>query len=53
MIGAETTISPATKYQLQTSIRTSCNEQQDPSCEDKEVGEDISEFAHYAQGGIR
>lgn len=28
---------------------TGCNEQQDPSDENKEVGENISEFAHYAQ----
>jgi len=49
MIGAETTISPVP---VKKGGRTSCNEQQNPSCKDKEIGEDISEFAHYAQDCI-
>jgi len=49
MIGAETTISPVPDRK---GGRTGCNEQQNPSCKDKEIGEDISEFAHYVQGGI-
>jgi hypothetical protein len=49
MIGAETTISPVS---TEEDRRTSCNQQQNPSGKDKEIGEDISEFAHYAQSGI-